>query len=265
LAILGTALGRLNGYQICERLKSHPTTRTIPVLLLADVTGPEARERGVAVGADDLLNACFEPSELLFRVHSLIQLRRLRDQLAHTEKVLFDVASALESRESGDEGPCDTLTKLAYRLGRALRLEADQLAVLHRCALLHDIGKIGVRESVLLKSEQLTGSELCEVRRHPEIAEDLCAPLPWAEEALPVIRHVRERWDGEGYPDGLKGTRIPLLARILSVADGYYAMTNDRPYRPAMSATAAAAALREGAGSQWDPELVTTFLRMMEL
>jgi putative two-component system response regulator len=265
LAILGTALGRLNGYQICERLKSHPTTCSIPVVLLADAAGPETRERGRAVGAEDLLSVGFDPSDLLFRVGSLVQLRRLREQLCHTEKVLFDVARALESRESSDDGPCDTLAQLACRLGRAAGLDAEALSVLHRCALLHDIGKVGVRESVLLKADRLTGSELSDVRRHPEIAEDLCAPLPWAEEVLPVLRHYRERWDGEGYPDGLHGAQIPLLARILAVADGFHAMTSDRSYRPALPTAAAAAALREGAGRQWDPELVATFLKVMDL
>lgn len=265
LAILGADLGRLNGYQLCERLKSHPTTCMIPVLLLTDGTRPELRERGFAVGAEDLLTAGFEPWDLLFRVRSLVQMRRLRDQLTHTEKVLFDVAGAIENRESGDAGPCETLSRLSSRLGRAVGLEADALSVLHRCALLHDIGKVGVRESVLLKADQLTGPEMSDVRRHPEIAEDLCAPLPWAEEVLPVIRHTRERWDGAGYPDGLAGLQIPLLARLLAVADGFHAMTSTRPYRPAMAPDAAAAALRDGAGQQWDPELVSTFLRVMEL
>jgi putative two-component system response regulator len=265
LAILGTALGRLNGFQICERLKSHPTTRTIPVVLLADATGPEARERGVAVGAEDLVSACFDPWDLLFRVRSLVEVRRLREQLTYTEKVLFDVARALESRESEEGGPCDTIAQFACRLGRAVGLDAEALSVLHRAALLHDIGKVGIRESVLLKRDRLTDPEMCDVRRHPVIGEDLCAPLPWAEEVLPVIRHYRERWDGEGYPDGLAGTQIPLLARVLSVADGFHAMTCDRPYRPAMTTADAAVALRDGAGRQWDPELVATFLRVMEL
>lgn len=265
LAILDTILGRLNGYQICERLKSHPTTRAIPVVLLAEAADPQARARGIAVGAEDLLAARFDPGDLLFRVHSLVQMRRLREQLTYTEKVLFDVARALESRESGEDGPCDTIAQLACRLGRAVGLPGDALSVLHRSALLHDIGKVGVRESLLLKADRLTGAEMKDVRRHPEIGEDLCAPLPWAEEVLPVIRHCRERWDGDGYPDGLKEAEIPLLARVLSVADGYHAMTSPRPYRPAMTCAAAAQALREGAGSQWDPELVTVFLRVMEL
>jgi HD-GYP domain-containing protein (c-di-GMP phosphodiesterase class II) len=141
----------------------------------------------------------------------------------------------------------------------------EDLATLRQGALLHDIGKIGIRESILLKSDRLTAEEFNEVKLHPVIGEQLCAPLRCAEDVLPVIRHHQERWDGQGYPDGLRGAQIPLLARIMAIADGFHAMTSDRPYRPAMSRAEAAAALRAGAGSHWDPDLVAAFLSTMEL
>lgn len=264
LAILATSLGRLNGYQLCERLKAHPTTRSIPVVLLVETAEPATRERSLAVGADDCLSHGCDPWELLVRVRALVQLRRLQEQLLHTEKVLFDVARLLESRESREASTCDTLAETACRLGRAVGLTGEELAILQQAALLHDIGKVGVPERDLLKPERLTPQEQDRVRRHPVIGEELCAPLRGAEDVLPVIRHCRERWDGAGYPDSLRGAQIPLLARILAVADGYHAMTSHRPYRPALTPEAAAAALRDGAGTQWDPELVTTFLELIK-
>jgi len=265
LALLGIALGRLNGYQVCERLKAHPQTRTIPVVMLLDSAQEDARLRGMAVGAEDFLARGCHPLELLARVKSLVQVKRLNEQLEHAESVVFELARALESRDTSHTGHADSLADYACRLGRAVGLEMEDLATLRQGALLHDIGKIGIRESILLKSDRLTAEEFNEVKLHPVIGEQLCAPLRCAEDVLPVIRHHQERWDGQGYPDGLRGAQIPLLARIMAIADGFHAMTSDRPYRPAMSRAEAAAALRAGAGSHWDPELVAAFLSTMEL
>jgi putative two-component system response regulator len=245
---------------VCERLKAHPNTRTIPVVMLLDSPEEDAKLRGMAVGAEDFLARGCHPLELLARVKSLVQVKRLNEQLEHAESVVFELARALESRDATHPGHADTLADYACRLGRAVGLGADDLATLRQGALLHDIGKIGIRESILLKSDRLTPEEFNEVKLHPVIGEHLCAPLRCAEDVLPVIRHHQERWDGQGYPDGLRGTQIPLLARIMAIADGFNAMTSDRPYRPAMSRSDAAAALRAGAGSHWDPDLVVTFL-----
>jgi putative two-component system response regulator len=265
LALLGIGLGRLNGYQVCERLKAHPHTRTIPVVLVLDAPDDEARQRGVAVGVEDFLTRGCDPLELLARVKSLVQVKRLNEQLEHAESVVYDLARTLERRDTGEGGEAETLADYACLLGRAAGLGAEELSVLRQGAMLHDIGKIAIRESILLKSERLTPEEYNEVKLHPVIGEQLCAPLRCAEDVLPVIRHHQERWDGQGYPDGLKGAETPLLARILAIADGFSAMTTDRPYRPAFSRAKAAEVLRDGAGTQWDPELIALFLREVGL
>src|SRR5207248_4030100 len=119
---------------------------------------------------------------------------------------------------------------------------------------------VGVRESILQKRGSLTAEEYEEIKKHPLIGETLCAALRCADEVGPVIRYHQERWDGQGYPDGLRGEQIPLLARVMAVADGYAALTSERPYRSALSPAEAARILDEGAGSQWDPTLVRVFL-----
>jgi putative two-component system response regulator len=156
LALLGIDLGRLNGYQVCERLKAHPNTRTIPVVFLLDSADTDARHRGLAVGAEDFLVRSCDPLELLTRVKSLVQVKRLNEQIEHAESVVFDLARALEQRDSIANGLSETLTEYACRLGQAIGLFEDDLRVLRQSALLHDIGKIAVRESILLKADRLT-------------------------------------------------------------------------------------------------------------
>ncbi len=111
-----------------------------------------------------------------------------------------------------------------------------------------------------MKPGQLSEEEFNEIKLHPEVGERICGPLRCADQVLPVIRHHQERWDGKGYPDGLSGEQIPLLARILSIADAYDAMLSPRPYRPALTPAQAQCNLRAGSGAQWDPHLIDVFL-----
>jgi putative nucleotidyltransferase with HDIG domain len=174
--------------------------------------------------------------------------------------VIFDLARMLDRKVSDARSDADRLAENACLLGEAMGLEQEDLETLRKGAILHDIGKIAVREELLLKPGSLSEEEYDEIKRHPEAGERICGPLRCADQVLPVIRHHQERWDGRGYPDGLKGEQIPLLARVLSIADAYDAMLSSRPYRPALTPEQARANLRGGAGTQWDPYLVDLFL-----
>ncbi|HLG10215.1 MAG TPA: HD domain-containing phosphohydrolase [Dehalococcoidia bacterium] len=171
-------------------------------------------------------------------------------------------------RTSADVDPTTggpRLAALAETLGRGLELNDHQVQLLGQGALLHDVGKLGVRSELIMKPGPLTEEEYEEVRLHPLIGERLCAPLRLSRELGPIIRHHHERWDGKGYVDGLAGDEIPLLARVISVVDAFDAMTTNRPYRAALSETVALGRLHKGAGTQWDPEVVEVFLEQMDV
>ena len=264
LVLLDATMLRPNAYQLCERIKAHPATRSLPVIFLLAPHAMEEKIRGLEVGADDFLHRPINKIELLSRVKSLVRVKRLNDLVESTESVIFDLARMVEQKEAESPDHVVRLLYFATLLGRAAGLSAEELDALRKGALLHDIGKIAVREQVLLKNGRLTEAEFNELKIHPEVGERICAPLRAAEQVMPIIRHHRERWDGHGYPDGLCGERIPLLARILAIADAYDAMLSPRPYRPALSPAEAREALRRGAGSQWDPRLVELFLAALD-
>ena len=263
VALLDVEIPRLNAYQLCERVKSHPTTRNLPIILLVSSGAQDEKIRGLEVGAEDFLTRPVHKLELLARVKSLVKVKRLNDQVETTESVIFGMATMLETKIAATGSDSARLADLACRLGQVVGLIEEDLETLRRGAILHDIGKIAIREEVLLKNGSLTTEEYNEVKLHPEVGERICRPLRCADEVLPVIRHHQERWDGRGYPDGLRGDQIPLLARILSIADAYDAMLSDRPYRPALTPREAAEQVRRGAGSQWDPNLVHLFLEVV--
>jgi len=260
VAILDVGIPRVNAFQLCERVKSHPSTRNLPVVMLVSPSAQDEKIRGLEVGAEDFLSRPVNKLELLARVRSLVKVKRLNDQVETTENVIFDLARILESKVSNAISDWERLADYAALLGRAMGLTDEDLDILRKGAILHDIGKIAVREEVLLKPGQLSAEEFNEIKLHPEIGERICGPLRCADQVLPIIRHHQERWDGRGYPDGLAGESIPLLARVLSIADAYDAMLSPRPYRPALSPERAQEILEEGAGSHWDPRLVDLFL-----
>jgi putative two-component system response regulator len=260
LLLLDVGMPRLNGYQVCERIKRHPSLRQIPVILMLEDGAMEDKLRGVEVGADDFLIKPFNKLELLTRVKSLVRVKRLNDQLDQSEAAIYQLARVLEQKDEFRQHHSERVAAYSVRLAQALELPREEQGYLRTAAALQEVGIVGVRESILQKPERLTNAEYEEIKRHPVIGENLCAALRCADEVGPVIRYHQERWDGEGYPDGLRGEQIPLLARVMAVADAYTALTAVRPYRPAMPPEQAAQVLRDGAGSQWDPSLVRVFL-----
>jgi len=264
LAILDVGIPRLNAYQLCERVKNHPTTRNIPVVMVVSPSAQDEKIRGLEVGAEDFLARPVNKLELLARVKSLVKVKRLNDQVETTENVIFGLAQMIECKVTAQESHSHRLCGYACLLGRAIGLLEEDLEILRKGAILHDIGKIAVREEVLMKKGKLSAAEFDEIKRHPEVGEQICGSLRDADLVAPVIRHHQERWDGTGYPDRLGGEQIPLLARIMAIADAYDAMLSPRPYRPAMDQEEALANLRAGAGRQWDPHLVDVFLSVLK-
>ena len=177
------------------------------------------------------------------------------------EGVLRTLAAEVESEDSHTTAHTDRVALVARHLARLLRLRPEDQDVAWRGGKMHDIGKLGIPHTILEKRGPLAADEWAVIRQHPLIGENMVRPLKTAGTLLPIIRHHHERWDGTGYPDGLKGEQIPLLARIVATCDAYDSMVTDRPYRPGRPPSTALAILKSGKGSQWDPHLVEMLIQ----
>ncbi len=209
--------------------------------------------------ADELLDV----KGVLAEVH-----RRLRDSMQdielHSIGTLQALVSAVDAKDSYTARHSIAVTDYAVAIARRLGLPAEQITDVERAGLLHDIGKIGTPESILLKPEKLTDEEFSVMTEHSAMSGHIVEAVPFLAGLTPVIRGHHERWDGSGYPDGLAGERIPLLARVLAVADAFDAMTSERPYRTPISVEVARAELVRCAGSQFDPAVVEALLAALD-
>jgi putative two-component system response regulator len=264
LILLDIMMPKLDGHEVCRRLKSDERTILIPVVMVTALTATDERIKGLEAGADDFLSKPYNRLELLTRVRSLLKLKRHTDELEMAETVLYTLALSVEAKDPYTNDHCDRLARYSVALGRELDLSPEQLKALRRGGILHDLGKIGVPDSILLKPGPLTEIERAVIREHPAIGERICTPLRSMRLVLPIIRHHHERWDGSGYPDGLVGEAIPITARVLQCADIYDALTTKRPYKEAFGREKACALMREeSAKGWWDSVLVEIFMTLV--
>jgi cyclic di-GMP phosphodiesterase len=254
-----------SGYELCRELKENPSTRLIPFVLITGLTDRQDRVLGIESGADDFLHKPIFPEELFARVKSLLKLKEFTDELETAESVLCTLGLSVESRDPYTEGHCERLARLATDLGRHLGLDQESIVALRRGGYLHDLGKIAVPDEILKKGSNLTPEEWGIMKRHPATGEAICQPLKSLRLVLPIIRSHHEHSDGSGYPDGLHGREIPLLARVLQVVDVYDALRTARPYKHALAHEQAADTMREEACSgYWDEQLTHEFLNMLK-
>jgi len=264
LILIDATMPKMNGFEVCTLLKSKEETRLIPVLLVTPVQETEYKIRGFEAGVDDFVHRPINSVELLARVRSLVRTKRLNDQLVNVENIILALATAIEAKDPYTEGHVDRVASYALSLGGETGLAPWELQLLRKAAILHDVGKIGVNESVLLKPGPLSADEFNHVKSHTVIGERICRPLQQDRLILEVIRHHHERYDGQGYPDGLAGEDIPIAARIMAVVDAYDALTSDRPYRNRLSQERALQILKQETGKQFDPKIATAFVSMLE-
>lgn len=265
LILLDVVMPGKTGIDLCRELKEDPETRLIPIVMITGLTDREDKIRAIEAGADDFLNKPIFPEEMFARVRSLLKLKEFTDELESAENVLYSLALSVESRDPYTAGHCERLSEYASQLGAYLGVSNDELVALRRGGYLHDLGKITVPDEILKKGAHLTPREWEIMRQHPVTGESICRPLKSLKDVLPIIRHHHEHWNGSGYPDGLKGEEIPLLARILQVVDVYDALRTARPYKQGLSYDEAARVMyREADAGLWDPNLVRRFFEMLE-
>lgn len=260
LILLDVMMPGMDGFEVCQLLKQNEQTRLIPVIFITALNDRRSRIRGIEVGADDFLTKPFDRVELAARVKSLVRQKRLNEDLDHAEQVLFSVARAIESRDPNTGDHCERLVKLGQAFGEYLNLSRNQIRDLMWGGYLHDIGKVGIPDAVLLKKGKLTPEEWEIMRQHVSIGEKICQPLRSMQGVIPIIRHHHERWNGSGYPDGLKEHDIPYLSQVFQIIDIYDALTSERPYKRAFSTDEALSVMLEETDSGWrNPKLMQQF------
>lgn len=265
LIILDLMLPEIGGLDFCRRIKAKRQTRLVPILILTSVGGAENEIAGIASGADEFLVKPLNPAIVRTRIRAMLRHKAAIDSLEEAESILFALAQAIEQRDKCTSGHCERLAVTSMMLGSALGLPRSQLLALHRGGFLHDIGKVAIPDSILFKNGSLSEEEWETMRTHTVRGEDICRPIRTLSTVLPIIRNHHERWDGTGYPDGLRGEAIPLLARILQVADVFDALTSVRPYKPALSRIEALNVLDAEARRGWrEPRLVALLHQLLE-
>jgi putative two-component system response regulator len=278
LVLLDVMMPGMDGFEVCRRLRADPVTAEMPVIMLTALDDREARLRGFESGADDFVTKPVDRTELRARVRTITRLNRFRaileerrrsaeqaQRLALEVQRAYDLtlagwARALDLRDKETEGHSRRVTELTVQLARAVGMSEEEIDHARRGAMLHDIGKLGIPDRILLKPGPLTEEEWLVMRLHPVYAYEWLAPIDYLRPALDIPHFHHEKWDGSGYPCGLKGEAIPLAARIFAVVDVWDAMTNPRPYRAAMTPEQVRRHLLVQAGSHFDPAIVEVFL-----
>jgi putative two-component system response regulator len=258
----------MDGYAFFESVRSKPEWISIPFIFLTARREQEDLLAGKQLGAEDYLVKPITPDELLTVVRSRLSRSQqlLIAQLQQSyEASLIMLANAIEVRDPYTRGHVERVMNYALALARILGWKSGALSQLRFGSILHDIGKIHVRESTLQKPGLLNSEEWEEIKQHPVFGVEMIRGVDYLSPAVPVILNHHERWDGSGYPSGLLGADIPLAARIVAVADSFDAMTTIRPYRPVMTPQEAHLEIISKSGSQYDPRVVESFQQAWDL
>lgn len=286
LILLDLVMPQVDGFEVMRRLKEFlPPGSYLPVLVLtADIT-PDVKRRALASGAKDFLLKPFDATEVLLRIHNLLETRILHLQLqdqnhsleakvqARTEEleeaqieIIERLAQAAEFRDDDTGQHTVRVGEMAAQIATMLALPESEVALVRRASPLHDVGKIGIPDALLLKPGRLTPQEFEQMKLHTTIGARILSGsrYPLLQFAEQIARTHHERWDGTGYPMGLRGDAIPLLGRIVAVADVFDALIHERPYKAAWPLDRAIAEIKRQSGAQFDPQIVEAFLQVLE-
>lgn len=262
LILSDISMPEMDGYEFFEQVRHRPDWVSIPFIFLTARRGREDIFAGKKLGAEDYLVKPVTRQELTTTIRSRLershQLLLAQLQQAYSSTLIM-LANAIELRDLYTRGHVERVRNHAQVLGAQIGLTPPQMEQIYYGSLLHDIGKIHIPESVLKKAGPLSEEEWVEMKKHPLIGAEMVKDIPYLKPSIPVIRSHHERWDGKGYPDGLAGEEIPLVARIVTIADSLDAMCSTRPYQAALSAEQAYDEILRGSGTKYDPELVRVF------
>ncbi|PIO47603.1 MAG: hypothetical protein CMR00_09500 [[Chlorobium] sp. 445] len=264
LIITDMLMPKMNGVDMVAKLKESADTRLIPTIMLTGLFDFDNKVRALEIGVDDFLGKPFNRVELITKVRALLKTKMYIDQLENAETVIFSLALAIEGRDPYTNGHCHRLSDYGMKLAKKIGLGEWDIDAVRKGGVIHDIGKIAVPDSILLKPGKLTPEEYEVMKIHPEAGENICKPLKSLHHVLPIVRSHQERWDGTGYPDKLSGTNIPLTARIIALVDFYDALMTVRPYKRALDVKQCLEIMsQETQDHKWDPNLMRVFQDMI--
>jgi putative two-component system response regulator len=269
----------MSGFEVCNLIRTNPFLGEIPVLLITALDDRESRIAGLKAGADDYISKPFDSLELLARLQGVLRLNRYRhiveqryeleqlhDELLFSyDKTIEGWSQALDLRDKETEGHTQRVTEMTARLAQAAGLDEDTLKHIWRGALLHDVGKLGIPDSILHKPGKLNDAEWAIMKNHPTYAYKWLSSIEFLRPALDIPYCHHEKWDGSGYPRGLKGEEIPLAARIFAIVDVWDALTSDRPYRHGLSENEVEQYVRDQSSKHFDPKIVKLWLTLKGL
>ena len=276
--LLDVMIPGMDGFGVCRAIRKDDQLMEVPILFVTALDDRKSRMEGLQAGADEFIAKPYDRYELRARLLSITRLNRYRklvDERAKLERAHQELLSAYDAtiagwsramdlRDKETEGHTQRVTELTLKMCEAMGMGPDELVQVRRGALLHDMGKLGLPDRVLLKPGKLYDDEWELMRQHPQNAYDMLYPIEYLRPALDIPYAHHEKWDGTGYPRGLKGVEIPLSARIFAVADVWDALTSDRPYRAALKAEEALEYIKEQSGKHFEPSIVELFLKIIE-
>ena len=264
VVLLDVDLPEMDGFEVCRRLKRDTATRLLPVVFVTALSARSDRIRGLEAGADEFLSKPVDQEELLARIRSSVRLKRYTDDLDSAASIVSTLATMIETR-GGVEGRCFRVAHHATGLGRSLGLGDQELQALYRGGFVHDIGMLAIPDTVLGKTGPLEDEEYDLVKSHTVIGHRLCGNFGTLVAVCPIVRSHHERLDGSGYPDGLSGDAVPLLAQIVGIVDTFEALTTPRPYRTSLPSHEAIDRLRDEVNCGWrEREFVEAFVSLLE-
>ena len=275
--LLDIRMPGLDGFETCRRIKAHPHHRIIPILFLSASQDNDDRMTAFQVGAADFISKPFLAEEVLARVNVHAQLYKMNQNLEqlveertkelHSSwlEILNELGRAAEYRDNETGHHIIRVGLFCYLIARAFGLHEEDAITIRHASAMHDVGKIGIPDHILLKPGKLTPEEFDIIKIHPEVGADIInkdvSPLLYAAHVCALTHH--ERWDGTGYPNGLKGEAIPLFGRIVALADVFDALTTVRPYKDAWSNESAIEYINKGRNSHFQTEIVDAFLNCL--
>jgi putative two-component system response regulator len=279
LILLDVMMPHMDGFEVCKRIRALPDIAEVPILLITSLDDQSSRIAGLQAGADDFITKPYNSVELFARLQTILRLNRYRriveqqqdvenlhnELLIAYDKTIEGWSHALDLRDNEIEGHTNRVTEIALRFARKIGFGEEELAHVRRGGLLHDVGKLGIPDAILHKPDKLTDEEWRIMRMHPVYAHRWLSPIEFLRPALDIPYCHHEKWNGTGYPRGLKEEEIPIVARLFAFADVWDALCSDRPYRKALPKADALGYIRTQAGFHFDPELAKTFIELVQM